>query len=306
MSLLFFRVVDGPVNIRQQPDTDAARVSSVLNTGQQIEVDPTSRTENDHYVWWKHQLGWSAERHLLNTAKIFMTKIEPETDKVKGLSVVNTNTAATLTLPTGKTIERPVLFARHPVAPEATQWIQYFGNTVFASNLQFDRNPVRQRMYFYCQGLHGGIDYGNDKPGVPIFAGVNGIVDKVELGAKSYSPNCVRVNVGDFTIIYGHMGNVSPLKKGDMVTPDTKMGEIEPIQDHLHLEVRYKNTWVLNPLLFMSVELSSALTQKFPKFNRCFFSDPAWNQWLTPFDQPVLKLSAADKAQIIGPRAARG
>jgi murein DD-endopeptidase MepM/ murein hydrolase activator NlpD len=307
-SLLFFRVVDGPVNIRQQPDTDAARVSSVLNTGQQIEVDPASRTENDNYVWWKHQLGWSAERHVTDAAKVFLTKIELAASNGNGsrAAVVNTNTTETLMLPTGKTIERPALFSRHPVALEQTDWIQYFGNTVFASNLQFDRNPSRQRMYFYCQGLHGGIDYGSNTSGVPIFAGINGIVDKVELGAKSYSPNCVRVNVGDFTVIYGHMGNVPPLKKGDAVTPDTRMGEIEPIQDHLHLEVRYKNTWVINPLLLMPVEVSNAMLQKFPKFTKCFFCDAAWNQWLTPFDQPVLKLSAADKAQIIGPRAARG
>jgi hypothetical protein len=99
---------------------------------------------------------------------------------------------------------------------------------------------------------------------------------------------------------------VSPLKKGDAVTPDMKVGEIEPIQDHLHLEVRHKNTWVINPLLLMPVEVSNSMLQKFPKFGKCFFCDAAWNQWLTPFDQPILKLSAADKAQIIGPRAARG
>lgn len=303
---LFFRVIDGPVNIRQFADTDAPRVQTVLQTGQQIEVDPNSRTENDGYVWWKHQLGWSAERHISDTSKVFMTKIEPETDKAKGTAVVNTNTGAMLTLPTGKTIERPVLFAKLPVPLELTVWLQYFGNTVFACNLQFDRDPVRRRMYFYCQGLHGGIDFGNNSASVPVTAGINGVVEKVERGAKSYSPNCVRVNQGDFTVIYGHLGNVPNLNKGDTVTPDTRVGEIERTQNHLHLEVRHKNTWIINPLLFMPPEMSSAITTKFSKFSSAFYSDGAWTQWLTPFDQPILKSLEPDKAVILGPRAARG
>jgi hypothetical protein len=302
----FFRVVDGPINIRQQPDTEAPRVSGQLQNGQQVEVMPASRTVNDGYVWWQHQLGWSAES-TADSAKIFMQEVIPETDKAKGTAVVNTPEAATITLPTGVKIERTVLFQQIPVRLDATAWLQYFGNTVFAYNLGNDRNPSRQRMYYYCQGLHGGIDFGNNTSGAAIVAGVSGIIQKVERGGKSYLPNCVRVTNGDYTVIYGHVGKLpNALAAGQAVTPGMQLGEIETTQFHLHLEVRYKNTWIINPLLFMPPDMSAAILAKFSRFNTAFYSDATWTQWQTPFDQPILKSSTPDKAVILGPRAARG
>ncbi len=302
----FFRVIDGPIRIRQFADTSAPRVEGQLAQGQQIEVVPGSRTDNDGFIWWQHSLGWSVEK-TNDDKTIYMQLIDPATEGGRNNTAVNTNTVATLTLPTGKTIERPVLFVQHPVALKDTVWIQYFGNTQFAYNLQFDRDPGRQRMYYYCQSLHGGIDYGNNTPGAPIVAGMTqGVIEKVERNAKSYRPNAVRVTVGEFQVIYGHLGNVPDVKEGMTVTPDMKLGEIEASQDHLHLEVRYKNTWVINPLLFMTPELTAAFTKKFSNYGKYFYSDANWTQWLTPFDQPILKVSATDKAVIIGPRAAHG
>lgn len=303
----FFRVVDGPIRIRQLPDTSALRVEAQLTQGQQIEVVAGSRTDNDGFIWWQHALGWSVEK-TSDDKEVYMQAIDPAADGGRNNTAVNTNTVPTLTLPSGKTIERPVLFVQHPVALKDTVWIQYFGNTQFAYKLQFERDPARQRMYYYCQSLHGGIDYGNNTPGAPIVAGMTqGIIEKVERNAKSYRPNAVRVTVGEFQVIYGHLGNVPPdLVEGMTVTPEMKMGEIEATQDHLHLEVRYKNTWIINPLLFMSPELSGAFTSKFSKFSQYFYSDATWTQWLTPFDQPVLKASTPDKAVLLGPRAARG
>jgi hypothetical protein len=302
----FFRVVDGPVNIRIAADTDAPKVGGQLQTGQQVEVIADSRTVNDGYVWWQHSLGWSAEC-TENGAGIFMKEIVVETDKAKGTAVVNTTESPTITLPTGAKIDRPILFQQSPVLLDQTAWVQYFGNTWFAYNLGTDRIPSRQTMYFYCQSLHGGIDYGNNTAGTPIVAGLSGIVDKVEKNAKSYSPGCVRVKVdANWTVIYGHMGNVTAPAKGQPVTPDMQLGVIEKTQCHLHLEVRYKETWIINPLLFMPTAMSTAFINKFSKFSKHFYSDTVWTQWQTPFDQPILRLSAADKAVIIGPRAARG
>jgi hypothetical protein len=302
MPVKFFRVVDGPVNIRTLPDTDAAKAGGQLQLGQQVEVVIESRTVNDGYIWWQHSLGWSVESSA-DGSKVFMREIIPDTDKAKGTAVVNMPSSASITLPTGTKIPQTILFQRHPVDLADTKWWQYFGNTRFAYNLCTDKVPVRQRMYFYCQGLHGGVDYGNSTPGVPIVAGINGVIEKVELGAKSYSPNCVRIKAGDFTVIYGHLGNVPALAVGQTVVPETPLGKIEGTQCHLHLEVRYKNTWIINPLLVMSTEMTNAIIAKFKKD---FYSDANWTQWQTPFDQPVLKSSAPDKAVIIGPRAARG
>lgn len=151
---------------------------------QQIAVVANSRTNNDGYRWWQHSLGWSVASHADET-KIYMKPIDPATESGRNNTAVNTNTIATITLPIGKEIERPELFTRHPVALEHTVWVQYFGNTQFACNLQFDRDTTRQRMYFYYRGLHGGIDYGNGNPGVRIFAGMHGTITKAERNAKS-------------------------------------------------------------------------------------------------------------------------
>jgi hypothetical protein len=300
----FFRVVDGPLNIRRQPDVDSS-VFGQLQNGQPVEVIANSRTIADDYIWWQHALGWSAER-TADGSLVFMKAIDPQSESGQKTQAVNTNTGPMITLPSGKRIDRPVLLTCLPVRLNDTEWVQYFGNTQFAYNLQFDRNPKQQQMYLYSQGLHGGIDFGNRGAGIRVTAGVEATIEKVGRNTASYSPNHVRVVVADFTVIYGHMVNVPELKKGDAVHPDTLIGELDPqTQQHMHLEVRYKNTWILNPVLVMAVEVTNALLAKFSKFSKHFYSDSGWTQWQTPFDQPVLKLSSPDSAVIIGPRAAK-
>jgi len=312
MSVKFLRVVDGPVKIRSLPNITSSKTEGMLQTGHEIEVIADSRTIADGYIWWHHTQGWSAEGSADGT-KVFMQEVvhAPATNTPTTPAVVNASAtvnvpaagSAMITLPNGAKFAQTILFQRHPVSLDDTKWFQYFGNTRFAFNLCNDKVPVRQRMYFYCQGLHGGLDYGNSSGGgQAIVAGINGVVEKVELGAKSYAPNCVRIKAGDFTVIYGHLGNVAPLVVGQTVTPETHIAQIETMQFHLHLEVRYKGTWIINPLLFMSTEMTDAIIAKFKKD---FYTDGGWNQWITPFDQPVLKSSAPDTAVIIGPRAGR-
>jgi hypothetical protein len=65
-------------------------------------------------------------------------------------------------------------------------------------------------------------------------------------------------------------------------------------------------SWIINPLLFMPDAMWLALTEKFSNYDFHFHKDATWTQWLTPLDQPVLRLSRPEDAAIIGPLAARG
>lgn len=302
---IFFRVVTAGLFVRPLPSRNTTPVGRLIQN-QQIEVIPDSRTEAEGNVWWQHALGWSAERSLNPAEKPLMERVIVE-QQGRSDAPVNLNNADQITLPTGTRIDRPMLFSRHPVALIDTQWTQYFGNTRFAFNLQFDRNPRRQRMYFYSQGLHAGIDYGNNdnKTTVPIVAGITGRVEKVARNATVYRPGFVWVRAGDFVVIYGHMGNIpSDITVGSTVTPGTKLGFIEPLEDHLHLEIRYRQTWIINPLVFMTPAMTDAFMVRFPVFN--FYSSPVWTRWLTPFDQPVLRLGSPDTNPLIGPRSIQG
>jgi hypothetical protein len=59
----YFRVVDGPVSIREQANPNSKKLGELSNDTI-IEVIPTSRTVNGEFVYWQHDKGWSAERRL--------------------------------------------------------------------------------------------------------------------------------------------------------------------------------------------------------------------------------------------------
>jgi hypothetical protein len=302
----FFRVVTLRLKIRRTPSL-AGLVDGTMIEGQVIECDPSSRVEAEGFVWYQHSLGWSAERDLTNGTPPFLMQFTPEAQDARASDVINTNTAPTIMLPSGRTIPRVDLFVKHPILPGNLGWTQCFGNTRFAYNLQFDRDPARQRAYFYCQGLHGGLDYGNNAQALPIVAGLTGTISQVVRMGGAYSPGFVRVRSGDYTVIYGHIGSIP----GDLVTgmpvgPDTVMGQIERSQNHLHLEVRYRDTWIINPLVYMPPALSDAFLARAQPPSAAFYNDATWTRWQTPFDQPVLKLDNPARNVIIGPRAARG
>src|SRR5690606_16412479 len=56
-----FQVINGPISIRTTPDADAEKVGELPNMVT-IEIDKNSMTERSGYIWWRHHLGWSAER----------------------------------------------------------------------------------------------------------------------------------------------------------------------------------------------------------------------------------------------------
>jgi murein DD-endopeptidase MepM/ murein hydrolase activator NlpD len=301
-----FLVVDGPLNIRPEPRLNAQAIDQQLQTGEEVEVDPSSCKEADDYVWWQHALGWSAEGKS-DRSEVFMTVVDPTAPK-KLPSVHDGDASEVIELPDGRTIPRSALFTRLPVDLNQIQWVQYFGNTIFAYNLRHDRDPGRQTWYNYSQGLHGGFDFGNSAKdaGVPVLAGLNGTIDAVNLNSKFYPPNYVIAKSGEFIVIYGHLGRVPPLNVGGSVTPETPVGFIESTQKHLHLEIRYRNRYIVNPLLFMAATQTDPLIQRFDKFISHFYLDAQWTKWQTPYDQPALTLQGKENPLIIGPAAPRG
>ena len=85
------------------------------------------------------------------------------------------------------------------------------------------------------------------------------------------------------------------------------MGRIEDTLFHVHLEIRYKDSYILNPLLFMSSRMVNEFVERFPlRVGRAddthvmrFMQTETWDRWLTPLDQPVIRLGG----ELIGPTA---
>ncbi len=254
------------IRVRTAPDAKAPQVGT-LPQGTEFLVDTTQadvRVEKDGYVWWKHSTGWSVERSL-DGKEVLMLDV----------------------------YQLPLLgqlFQRLPVRIEDTQWIQYYGNTGFAF-----RNGKRNSYDKFAQGLHSGLDFGHSG-GAPVFAGVNG--QFLGRGAK-YGPNRVDVKVGDYRIIYGHIGKPANLALRAPVTPDAVMGIVEVTQVHLHLEVRYKELYIVNPLLLMPDELVNQWVAKFPPNQNTFVKTGNWTRFQTMFEQPIIRLGG----EVIGPTA---
>lgn len=289
------RVVDGPVRIRLAPSLQGQFVGW-LDNGEVIRTENAPFT-SDGFIWVQHERGFSAERAVDNS-QVFMQEISDQPVVVVVPNEIAENQE--MTLPDGTKWRPEEIFRRLPVDLNQTAWTQYFGNTRFAQGLFTDRNPSRRRIYFYSQGLHAGIDFGNPNPGVPVFAGVTGDVIGVELNSPFYSPNYVTVRVGRYNVIYGHIAGVQ-VTRGQRVTPDTIIASIEDVQqEHLHLEVRYLGRWIVNPFLLMSEQIRQPFFQKFSNFPAEF---APFHQWQSPLDQPVLTLSNPATAVILGPNA---
>lgn len=285
-----FRVGSVEVRVRSEPGLQGATVK-FLPPGQSLQADPASRVEADGYVWWKHSEGWSAERST-NGKEIYLFEPSPHVSA----PVVPRTTPASVDLPDGERLSLPdALFRRLPVDLDQTQWWQYYGNNVFA----FELWQQGKRWYQYAQGLHAGLDFGNSSAsGIKVFAGTEGIFHKRD--TSTYSPNGMWVKLGDYTVIYGHLTNPRSFQIGEPIGVDTVLGEIEfGGQQHLHLEVRYKDVWILNPLLLMPTEMRDSLIMKFPPSGEYFYAGGGWTEWQTPLEQPVIRLGGP----LIGPLA---
>lgn len=283
------------VRIRQGPSLSAEHVDW-LNPGTILDVETDSRTEADGYVWWKHSYGWSAERNIAGTA-VYL--VHPDTmveDPSKSVTPLNTDgDLNTQGLPFLDT-----LFKKVPFALNRISWFQYYGNNRFAHKIWSQGT----RWYSYTQALHGGLDFGvwSHTGTVPVYAGVEGgtFIKRI---TDYFAPHAIFVKVDDYTIIYGHINIPQNFSPNQPIGVDTHIGDITfggpNSTNHLHLEVRYKDTWAVNPLLFMSPEVRGTIMSRYKPYSEYFYSDANWNQWVTPLDQPTITLGG----KIRGPHA---
>lgn len=267
------------LSIRVSPSLSAERTEeSQLLAGRVITVQSDSRTEAEGYVWWQHDAGWSAERNLSGTT-VFLG--DPATPVPGAIPLDDAGLPIVDQLP-----EANKLIQRLPVAHDQVQWVQYFGNTQFAF-----QNGRRWSYHTFAQGLHSGLDLGNNSPsGIPVYAGVHGNF----LRNNRYG---LAVKSGDYVIIYQHLYKNTTFVAGGPVTPDTVLGEMTPRDVHLHLEIRLSaEKWIVNPLLLMPEAMRQGIMDKFPTFARHF---QPYDRWQTPVDQPVIVRGGP----VIGPTA---
>ncbi len=66
--------------------------------------------------------------------------------------------------------------------------------------------------------------------------------------------------------------------------------------------MRYRNQ-IVNPLLLMPDEMREQIVGRWKDNTKHFYSSVVWDQWKTPFDQPILELQMKGREQIIGPHA---
>ena len=268
------------VRIRSEADLSGTFIKWIP-AGTLVECNASSEITNDGYVWLHHQDGWSAWKNVSGST-VFL--VEP--GSVDSVAVMTDDGPDVSTLPSLKTLVK-----RLPVDINDTHWWQYFGNNDYAytygKSWGYDR---------FSQGLHSGLDFGNNNAGISVYAGIDcSFVREDRYG--------IRIKSGLYTIIYQHLINTPTFEVGDKISVDTKLGELDSSSNrlrHLHFEIRYKGSWIINPLLMMSDEMVKQITTKFnPSYPKYFYQSGAWNQWLTPMDQPVIKLGGP----VIGPTA---
>ncbi|MBI5957187.1 MAG: hypothetical protein HY866_00530 [Chloroflexi bacterium] len=271
-----FQVVTSALNVRTEPTLEPRTIiaGAQLRFGETVQVDPNSRIQAEDNFWLRHTAGWSAEKSA-SSQEVFMLPA----------GSVNTSVA------------QPAFnFVKSPLDVTVMQWLFYYGNTVYAYNHRAlpDHNYIG-----YSQGLHGGLDLGHPG-GVDVRAGVRGKLAYKGTG-NSFTPYRVDVAVDgtDYVIIYGHLAN-KPLNLalGSVVEPDTVLGSVDFGSQHVHLEIRYKKSFIYNPLLFMPDALRNAIITRFPPTGtRSFYTGSNWDKWRTPLDQPVIMIGGP----MIGP-----
>ncbi|GAB5492088.1 MAG: hypothetical protein Phog2KO_23030 [Phototrophicaceae bacterium] len=289
------------VKVRGQPNTNPrGLVIRTIPRGEVLECNMDTLVEADGYYWVRHRQGWSAIQST-NGQTVFL--VEP--GSIAGLIAIGADGPKAEDLPNYR-----ALFTRLPVNLDDIQWFQYFGNNMFAmrngKNFGYDR---------YSQGLHGGLDFGNSIRPKPVYAGLDAEFVRIEYPSRNNTRMVLKKD--DYTIIYQHLANPRHFNEGDVISPDTQIGIIEHHSinngwDHLHLEVRFMKLWIVNPLLLLTEDLYDSLTARFnplkpnsgykrdfPKsMSNFFYFTESWTKWVTPLDQPMIKLAG----DVIGPR----
>lgn len=292
------------VRVRSAPALAGEHVGW-LDPGITLEVDTDSLTEADGYIWWRHSSGWSAERNIENTLTFLVL---PGSGALIDVAV-GSGALANINGPFPSYIDGidvnsfpklNSLFTRSPFDLNRVAFWQYFGNNRFAQKIW----SQGKRWYEFSQSLHSGLDFGvgQNTGSVPVYASIEG-GSFVQHITNYYAPNGLFVKAGDYTIVYGHVDNPRSFNPGDPIGPDTIIGEITfggwDSTNHLHLEVRYKGAYAVNPILLMPEDVRRTIMARWKPYEQYFYSDNTWSKWLTPLDQPLIKLNAP----IIGPNA---
>ena len=254
---LRLRVIDDALNVRKSPSVDSKKIAQ-LPVGSVFLTDPDSELESDGFIWHRHALGWSAIGSLEGT---------PHAEITDGLDLRSTPHYATV-------------FTTSPVDLEEIAWLQYFGDTVFARAYGHLHNYDG-----YAEGLHGGLDFGIDsgETHIPraVFAGTIGVIE-------ARLQNAIWISHGDYVIKYQHLESIPNYQRGDLVMPDTFLGNIStngnaPDNVHLHLEVVYDDRILVNPAQLMLTPIPWHL------YNSTGYAPDA--EFQNPNHQPVIELT---------------
>ena len=278
-----YEVIDGPLNVRETPVH--GNIVHRFDTGETFAVDfLETKALIAEYIWVKHERGWSAIQSKSNN-EVFAIIVQRHS-AMQGHA--QQSEGGPRNIP-----NRRSLFKKLPVSLDDISWVQYFGNTWFAYNSGWRFNYNQ-----YAQGLHAGLDLGSKEQDLKITAGLEGIV-------TGKTQDSIFIETDNYEVVYQHLDRITPRSAGSSVKVDDILGYTNPnhaLNDHLHLEVRYKDgeeTWIINPLLLMKSSDSRRIIQKFNslKLNE-FVYTLRWNEWIDPLDQPLIKMNGP----VIGPK----
>jgi transposase-like protein len=138
-------------------------------------------------------------------------------------------------------------------------WAQFYGHTVY-SYTQF----MAGEKYLRSDGVHTGLDWGKSfTPGqqYPVFAACQGEVIKIDRSTTSYKPGLVIIkpkNYSRLKLFYGHLQDIQVDEKA-IVGPQTKLGILDPGEEHVHIEIRREDNSYINPYPFLGPDLKKVL-----------------------------------------------
>lgn len=130
---------------------------------------------------------------------------------------------------------------------------------------------------------HNGIDFGVDRDHsttTEVLSVWNGVVSRIEKKPSGYG-NCVYIDCGEYTMLYGHLqDNSIQVKIGDTVAQGQVLAFMgstgNSTSTHLHFELRQNGKWIdptayfQKPLIQSLMDYLQLMEQEVPKDQRVF------------------------------------
>ena len=149
--------------------------------------------------------------------------------------------------------------------------------------------------YLRSDGVHTGLDWGkSDKSFTPdqqhpVCAACEGEVIKIDRSTTSYKPGLVIIkpkNYSRLKLFYGHLQDIQVDEKA-IVGPQTKLGILDPGEEHVHIEIRREDNSYINPYPFLGPDLKKVLFSYTDKFKETRYVKvkhienpiPAWGSY---------------------------